>query len=58
MIIVAYLSLFDGEIKQAAYYDCSPLEAMNSFLGGDFETEDEIYPYCADCDSFISYIEI
>ena len=32
MIIVAYLSLFDGEIKQAAYYDCSPLEAMNSFL--------------------------
>ena len=58
MIIVAYLSLFDGEIKQAAYYDCSPLEAMNSFLGGDFDTEEDIYDYCANCDSFISYIEI
>lgn len=57
-IVLAYLSLYDGEIKQFIYNDYQPLAAMNDLLDTNFDSEDEVYDYCANCDAFISYIEI
>lgn len=59
MIVVAYLNLHYSELVQECFTDeDTGLNAMNEYLSTSFETEDEIYQYCADCDSFISYIEI
>lgn len=58
IIIVAYLSLFDGEIQQKLVPAKSGLEAMNKFLDTSYKTEEEVYQYCSDCDSFISYLEL
>ena len=58
MIVVAYLSLFDGAIQQKLVPAKSGLEAMNKFLDTSYNTEDELYQHCCDCDSFISYLEL
>ena len=58
IIVVAYLSLFDGVIQQKLVPARSGLEAMNRFLNTSYTTEDELYQYCYDCDSFISYLEL
>ena len=57
-IVLAYLSLHTGEIKQIIYDDYKPLAAMNDFLDTNFDTEEDVYQYCSDTDSYISYIEI
>jgi len=61
--VVAYLSLFDGEIKQEQIYASSPFMAAKSYLGltkDDLpeQTLDAIYDYCSNTDCFINVLEI
>jgi len=61
--VVAYLSLFDGEIKQEQIYASSPFMAAKSYLGLAKEdlpeqTLDAIYDYCSNTDCFINVLEI
>jgi hypothetical protein len=58
MIVVAYFNHFDGVIVQKTYACVTPLQAMNAFLGTRFDAEDELYEYCNNSDSVISYLEI
>jgi hypothetical protein len=60
-IVVAYFSYFDGEVLQQVFTEFdSGLEAMNTYLGLDthYNTEEEVYEYCTNSDSVISYIVV
>ena len=58
IFVVAYLSLFDGELKQEVVYAKTELEALNKYLNTSFLTEEELYQYCADCDSFVNVLNL
>lgn len=58
IVVIAYISLHEDTLHQKLYRDCTPLEAMNSYLDTAFEFEEEVYNYCSDSDSFISYLEV
>ena len=59
--VVGYLSLHDGKLKQEVVYTKTPLQAAVAYLGIDLEqytSMKDVYQYCADCDSYISVLEI
>ncbi len=58
IFVVAYLSLFDGSIDQKLIFAPSELSALNQYLKTHFLTEEEVYQYCADSDSYISVLQI
>lgn len=59
--VVAYLSLFDGELKQHIVWAASGHDALLQYLTLDRETYpdlESIWSYCANTDSYASVIEI
>lgn len=55
--VVAYLSLFEGELKQELVEACSADEAMRKYLEVGTDVLD-IEMYAADTDSFINAYEL
>lgn len=56
--VVGYLSLHVGELVQHECYAVSEVAAANLVLQTTFATMDEIYNYCANCDAYISVLEV
>ena len=56
--VIGYLSLHEGSMSLLTITSNSELDALNTFLGTNYKTTDEVHEYCGNSDSFIEVMQL